>query len=237
MGHVSRLLRAADEVACRMLKQRFAASCLAMSNPEGGSLLTNHVKPLGSQPMGAAGELPKPSAEAPIGASVAEGLGAVTTELKNVSVGATRAPLHSNTWPNAAKTSSMLLSQAKHIAVTTQHHPASARGVFQGYFSPLISMHSARPYSTGNRPSDTEQNEGEGNEGEDDGPFWDGEVDDAGNLYETIITEVVDEGRVGLITINRPDVLNALSSQVMDELEDALDEYDGDPRIKVGPRS
>ena len=47
--------------------------------------------------------------------------------------------------------------------------------------------------------------------------------------YETIITEV--RGKVGLITLNRPKALNALNSQVLSELTDALGVFDADPGI------
>ena len=39
--------------------------------------------------------------------------------------------------------------------------------------------------------------------------------------YETLLVEV--RGPVGLITLNRPKALNALSGQTMDELTQALD--------------
>ena len=45
-------------------------------------------------------------------------------------------------------------------------------------------------------------------------------------VYEHIITE--SRGNVGLITINRPKVLNALSSDVMDEIGNAIDSFEGD---------
>ena len=48
-------------------------------------------------------------------------------------------------------------------------------------------------------------------------------------VYEHIITE--SRGNVGLITINRPKVLNALSSDVMDEIGNAIDSFEGDSEI------
>ena len=39
--------------------------------------------------------------------------------------------------------------------------------------------------------------------------------------YETILVEK--KGRVGLITLNRPQALNALNDQLIDELNHALD--------------
>ena len=47
--------------------------------------------------------------------------------------------------------------------------------------------------------------------------------------YEHIITET--RGKVGLISLNRPKVLNALSSDVMDELGAAIDTYEEDSDI------
>jgi enoyl-CoA hydratase len=50
-----------------------------------------------------------------------------------------------------------------------------------------------------------------------------------GNRYETIIVE--SREKVGLITLNRPKTLNALSSQVAAELLEALKNFDRDERI------
>ena len=47
--------------------------------------------------------------------------------------------------------------------------------------------------------------------------------------YETILVERDD--RVGIITLNRPKALNALNSQVMDEVTTAATEFDDDPGI------
>ena len=47
--------------------------------------------------------------------------------------------------------------------------------------------------------------------------------------YETILVETRD--RVGLITLNRPDSLNALNSQLMHELCEALIEFDNDDEV------
>jgi enoyl-CoA hydratase len=49
------------------------------------------------------------------------------------------------------------------------------------------------------------------------------------NTYETILVER--EERVGIITLNRPKALNALNSQVMDEVTTAAAEFDNDPGI------
>ena len=47
--------------------------------------------------------------------------------------------------------------------------------------------------------------------------------------YETILVET--RGRVGLITLNRPKALNALNSKVMEELIDAAEAFDANPRV------
>ena len=117
---------------------------------------------------------------------------------------------------------------------------APNQALLRGSLSTFYPMHSPRLFSTGRLPSDTDQREAEEAEGGDDGEFWDRDVDDVSNLYETILAEIVDDGRVGIITINRPEVLNALSTQVIDELADVLQEFDADPKVKVctviGPR-
>ena len=47
--------------------------------------------------------------------------------------------------------------------------------------------------------------------------------------YENIVVET--RGRVGLITLNRPKQLNALNDALMDELQDALTDFDRDDAI------
>jgi enoyl-CoA hydratase len=47
--------------------------------------------------------------------------------------------------------------------------------------------------------------------------------------YETILVER--DARVGIITLNRPKALNALNSQVMNEVTTAAAEFDNDPGI------
>jgi len=47
--------------------------------------------------------------------------------------------------------------------------------------------------------------------------------------YETILTST--DGRVGVITLNRPKALNALNDQLMDELGEALLSFDADNNI------
>ncbi len=48
--------------------------------------------------------------------------------------------------------------------------------------------------------------------------------------YETIVVETPVSG-VGLVRINRPDALNALNAQVMDEMFTALEAFDATPEI------
>ncbi len=52
-----------------------------------------------------------------------------------------------------------------------------------------------------------------------------------GIMSEPILTEA--QRRVGVVTLNRPDVLNALSLQLMDKLAGALEAFDADPEIRV----
>jgi enoyl-CoA hydratase len=47
--------------------------------------------------------------------------------------------------------------------------------------------------------------------------------------YETIIVET--RGKVGLVTLNRPKALNALNSQILSELVEAMSAFEADPQI------
>ena len=49
--------------------------------------------------------------------------------------------------------------------------------------------------------------------------------------YETLIVETRDH--VGLIRLHRPDAMNALNGQMMDELSDALQKFDADEGIRA----
>ncbi len=49
--------------------------------------------------------------------------------------------------------------------------------------------------------------------------------------YQTLLVE--QRGKVGVITLNRPKVRNALNSQLMDEIVQALLKFDEDPRVTV----
>ncbi len=48
--------------------------------------------------------------------------------------------------------------------------------------------------------------------------------------YKNILVER--RGKVGLITLNRPNALNALNSELVAELDQALDEYEADDDIR-----
>ena len=47
--------------------------------------------------------------------------------------------------------------------------------------------------------------------------------------YETVLTER--RGKVGLITLNRPEALNALNSQLIGDLSQAIDEFEADDGV------
>ena len=50
--------------------------------------------------------------------------------------------------------------------------------------------------------------------------------------YEFIKTDTAGtDGRVGLVTLNRPKALNALCAGLMDELIRALNDFDNDPKV------
>ena len=49
--------------------------------------------------------------------------------------------------------------------------------------------------------------------------------------YATIKTEI--KGKVGLITLNRPQALNALCDELATELTQAIETFDNDPKIHV----
>ncbi|MBO6898960.1 MAG: enoyl-CoA hydratase/isomerase family protein, partial [Shimia sp.] len=48
--------------------------------------------------------------------------------------------------------------------------------------------------------------------------------------FETIIVEI--EDHVALIKLNRPDALNALSQQLIGELQDALESADANDKVR-----
>ena len=50
-------------------------------------------------------------------------------------------------------------------------------------------------------------------------------------IYNTIIVEK-NEG-IGILTLNRPEVFNAISQELIDEIRDALSDIDKDEEIKV----
>ncbi|MCM2331279.1 MAG: enoyl-CoA hydratase-related protein, partial [Pseudomonas sagittaria] len=47
--------------------------------------------------------------------------------------------------------------------------------------------------------------------------------------YETLLLEI--QERVALVTLNRPQALNALNSQLVGELNQVLDRLEADPQI------
>ncbi|MER3459227.1 MAG: enoyl-CoA hydratase, partial [Chloroflexota bacterium] len=47
--------------------------------------------------------------------------------------------------------------------------------------------------------------------------------------YENILVET--QGKVGVVRLNRPQQLNALNSQTMEELTTAVEAFDCDPQI------
>ncbi len=49
--------------------------------------------------------------------------------------------------------------------------------------------------------------------------------------YETILLDI--KGRVGLITLNRPQALNALNAQIVSELNQALDRLGPLPPVPI----
>lgn len=54
-------------------------------------------------------------------------------------------------------------------------------------------------------------------------------TDSTDRTFETILVER--EERVGIITLNRPKALNALNTQVMNEVTTAATDFDADPGI------
>jgi enoyl-CoA hydratase/carnithine racemase len=51
--------------------------------------------------------------------------------------------------------------------------------------------------------------------------------------YRTILLEKKTDEKVGIITLNRPELRNAINKTVMDEVAQALSELEADPNIKV----
>jgi enoyl-CoA hydratase/carnithine racemase len=51
--------------------------------------------------------------------------------------------------------------------------------------------------------------------------------------YETVISERVKDGRVGIMTLNRPDKLNAWNRQLLDDMVNCLEEFKNDENMRV----
>jgi len=51
--------------------------------------------------------------------------------------------------------------------------------------------------------------------------------------YENLLYDLLDDGRICKITLNRPEKLNALSNPLLMELNEALHDAEGDPEIRV----
>jgi hypothetical protein len=237
----SRQLRVATEAACRLLHKR----CSNISHTASDNVLGNRIAPIFSWfGPGALEETidtnqSKEHIVQPVGDSASKWMGAESVNWiesnDSASAKKSRAELpyyhhhvqHQLTAPNQYTTSSSILTPS------FWQHSAPVQALALISSSIFASTHGNRFYTTHNSPSGTGSKE-EDEEGA-DGEYVEesGEWDDSAPLYETILAEVVDEGRVGLITINRPDKLNALSAQVMDELQDALQEFDMEPTVKV----
>ena len=54
-----------------------------------------------------------------------------------------------------------------------------------------------------------------------------------GKEYESIHATIVGDGTVGLVTLDRPKALNALSHALMVEVVDALQAFDASPKVRV----
>ncbi len=51
--------------------------------------------------------------------------------------------------------------------------------------------------------------------------------------YETVIAERIKDGRVGIMTLNRPDKLNAWNSQLVEDMTNCLKEFKNDANMNV----
>ena len=51
--------------------------------------------------------------------------------------------------------------------------------------------------------------------------------------FENLIYESLEDGRICRITLNRPEKMNALSQELLFELNDALHDAEGDPEVRV----
>ena len=51
--------------------------------------------------------------------------------------------------------------------------------------------------------------------------------------YETVLAERTKDGRVGIMTLNRPDKINAWSRQLVEDMTSCLEEFKNDENINV----
>src|SRR4029077_19483916 len=58
-----------------------------------------------------------------------------------------------------------------------------------------------------------------------------GDAKETSMAFETVLTKI--EGSVGVVTLNRPAALNALSSKLLDELVEVLEGWDSDAAVRA----
>lgn len=238
----SRQLRVATEAACRLLHKR----CSNISHTASDNVLGNRIAPILSWfGPGALEETidTKQSKEhivQPVGDSASKWMGAESVnwiesnDLASATKSRAGLPYYHHHVQHHLSAPNQYTTSSSNSTLSFWQHKAPVRAPAQISSSIFASTYGNRLYSTRNMsPSGTGSKEEDEEEADGEDIEESGEWDDGAPLYETILAEVVDEGRVGLITINRPDKLNALSAQVMDELQDALQEFDMEPTVKV----
>jgi hypothetical protein len=230
----SRQLRVATEAACRLLHKR----CSNISHTASDNVLGNRIAPILSWfGTGALEEtidkkLSKEHIVQPwMGAESVNWI--ESNDLASAKKLRAELPYYHHHVQHHLSAPNQYTTSSSNLTPSFWQHNAPVQALAHISSSIFASTPGNRLYSTRNSPSGTGSKDDD-EEGA-DGEYVEesGEWDDSAPLYETILAEVVDEGRVGLITINRPDKLNALSAQVMDELQDALQEFDMEPTVKV----